>query len=332
MSLKDKVLVSFCSYNAPHFLEHLVDSIDKHDAGYPFDLLILDNTSDNKLQLKLLEKYSKKYRVETKPNYGRAQGGYNYAWTKNQDYKYYFFLHDDSAILRDNWLKLAVDRIEDESYEENLLLKLHVPVGKVGFQTYEWGDRQKYFRTGYPQIFKYMQPIADILEVDVPYFYQHVNDDKYLIKNELLQKMGRVWNIEHFKQMEIKDDPRWKEIHQWFIDNGMHNSTPFAPHDRYGPNYHTFQTVSEFLSDIAPMRYGYRTHCVLGDGYCQEESGWSNFRGNEYIAHYGDHVVFKRLSLLLNSPEEQVRAKFKDKTFLTICDNMIRKETTYVER
>ena len=337
-NIKNKVLVSFCSYNQPHFLEHLVDSIDRHDAGHPFDLLIYDNSSTDKEQLKLLEKYSKKYRVETRPNYGRAQGAYNDAWQNNKDYKLYFFLHDDSAIIRDNWLGVAAKRIEGIAVESVLQFNglpthlLNVPVGKVGYQAYEWGNKYQYFRTHYPQVFKYMDPIADILDVKIPEMYQHINDDKILYKNELLQKMGKIWNIEDFKKMELNNDERWHKIDKWFIDNNLENYDPFPPNERYGPKYHKFQTVSEFLNDIAPMRYGYRTHCVEGEGYCQEHEGWNNFRGNNYIVHYGDHVVFKRLSLLLNQPEQAVRNKFKDKIFLQICDNIIKKNSNAVKQ
>lgn len=326
--MKDKVLVSFASYNAPAFLEHLISSIERYDAGYPFDLLIVNNGSSDPLQLRLLEKYAKKYRVEDRENYGRAQGGYDFAWQNNKDYKYYFFLHDDSAILRSNWLKVAVDRVEDESYESCLPESCrHLPVGKAGFQSYQWGDKYKYLRTGGPQLFRYMDPIVKFLEIDIPEYYQHVNDDRYIIKNELLQKMGKVWNIECWKQLELAGDEGFKKVDEWFTVN-LPNRSPFHPNERYGWRYNAFQTMSEFLSDIAPMRYGYRTHNIIGDGYCQEELGWSKFWGLEYINHYGSHNLFKRMALVFKTKEEEVRKRFKDKVFLQICDNIVKKETS----
>ena len=334
--MKDKVLVSFSSYNAPQFLEHLVESIEQHDAGYDYDLLVLDNTSTDQQQKTILEKISKKHRVEVKDNLGRAQGSYDYAWRNNKDYKYYFFLHDDSAILRDNWLKVAVDRMEDTSLERYLsqckpetLSNSHV--GKVGFQAYEWGDKYRYLRTGYKQVFDYMDPIAEMIGIKIPEYYQHINDDRYLIKNELLQRMDKVWNIEHWKQMEECQNQIWISINEWFEKN-LQNKTNFYPEPRYGHRYHAFQTVSEFLSDIAPMSHGYRTHCVLGDGYCQEELGWSKFWGNEYIVHYGDHVFFKRMSIILNTLEGSVRTRLQQKNFLHYCDNIVKRETNYVQQ
>lgn len=324
--MKNKTLIAFSSYNAPWFLEHLVSSFERTDPGADCDLLIIDNSSIDAKQLALLDKFAKKYRVESKPNYGRAQHAYDYAWQNNKDYKYYFFMHDDSSFLRDGWLKLAVNRIEDESCEDVLPTSVrNLPVGKVGFQSYEWQNKRRYLRTGYSALFDYIEPVAKILNIEMPEYHQHISDDRYLIKNELLQKMGHVWNIETFKQMEIQGDPTWKDIDEWFVNGGLENYDPFSP-ERYTYLYHKFQTVTEFLSDIAPMRYGYRTHHIDGDGDCQEETGWSKFSGVQYIAHYGSHSLFKRLSLLLGAPEEDVRSKFKDKTFLQIADNFVKKE------
>lgn len=324
--MKDKVLVGFGTYNAPGFLQHLVESFERYNPGYDCELHIVDNNSDDTKQINLLEKYSKKHFVHTRENLGRAQGSYDFLWQNNKDFKYYFFMHDDSAIMTDNWLKLAIDRIEDTSFESVLPESTRLlPVGKVGFQSYEWGDKQKYFRTGHPQMFRYIDWIAPVLGVEIPDHYQHINDDRYLIKNELLQKMGKIWNIEHFKQLELENSDTFNEIDEWFTEH-LPNRTPFQPNDRYGWRYHAFQTVSEFLSDIAPMRYGYRTHNLVGDGYCQEELGWTKFWGLEHVNHYGSHNLFKRLSGLLAAPEEEIRKKFRDRTFLQICDNIVKKE------
>lgn len=327
--MKEKCLVSFCSYDAPWFLETLMDSLTRYDAGYSFDILILNHSSTNPLQLKLLEKYSKNHRVETRPNLGRAQGGYDYAWQNNKDYKYYFFLHDDSVILRDNWLKIAIERVNDLTIESQLqsLDYAQLPVGKVGFQGYEWQNKYQYLRTGYRTVFHYMDEVADILNVKIPSHYQHLNDDRLLYTNECLQQIGNIYNCQYFKDRE--NSKEFQLITQFFERRNLVNTTPFPP---YTYLYHAFQTVSEFLNDINAMRYGFRTHVVNGPGYCQEELAFNSFWGNEYVAHFGDHVVFKGLSRVFNIDEDSIRNKFKDKTFLKICSNAIRKETTYVER
>lgn len=328
--MKDKVLISFSTYNQPWFLQHAVETFERINPGYPCELLIWDNSNTDTKSLKLLEQYSKKYRVQTRPNIGRAQGAYNQTWQENKDYPYYFFMHDDVAFIRNGWLKLAVDRINDDTEESSLknrrLKEFGYPVvGKVGFQGYEWGTKYKYLRTGYNQIFHYMDPVAKILNIEIPDYCQHINDDKILYTNECLQKIGKIWNIEDWKQIEGTE--LWNKLDKWFIDNNLENFDTFPPTERYGQKYHKFQTISEWLNDIAPMQNGFRTHNVYGEGWCQEEEGWSKFHGQQHIVHWGDHVTFKRLSLFLRQPEEEIRKRFKDKTFLTICSNLIKKDT-----
>ncbi len=325
--MKDKVLISFSSYNSPWFLENLIFTYEQTEAGYDHDLLIIDHSSTDKAQLRLLEKYSKKYRVETRPNYGRAQGSYEYAWQNNKDYKYYFFMHDDSAFIKNNWLKLAVDRINDNFVEREEIEQFsHFPIGKVGFQCYEWQDKYKYLRTGHRTIFWYMDFLQSIYDIEIPSFYQHINDDRFLVKNDLLKLSNKIWNIEHFKQIE--DSDWFVQIEKEFDKRGIINKDPFPPDNRYGWRYHTFQTVSEFQNDIMPMRYGYRTHCVVGNGYCQEELGWNSFWGNEYVAHFGSHNVFKRLALLFNTSEENIRNSYKNIAALRKFTNLIKQETS----
>jgi hypothetical protein len=327
IELKEKVLIGFGSYNAPYFLEHLVESFSKCNPGYPCDLFIVDNDSTDGKQLNLLNKYSKQYNVFSRENLGRAQGAYNFLWQNNQNYKYYFFMHDDSGFIKDNWLKFAVDRIEDMSVEQEIegLGLENLPIGKVGFRGYEWQDKYKYLRTGFKTLFDYMDDVADILKVKIPEYYQHLGDDRVLYKNELLKKMNHISNIEDFRSMN--ESKVFKTIHNSFYSKQLLNLTPFAPNDIYGWKYHSFQTVTEFLNDIAPMRYGFRTHVVDGPGYCQEELGFNSFWGNDYISHYGDHVVFKRLAAVTNTSEEDVRAKFKNKLFLNIVDSIIKRES-----
>jgi len=331
--MKDKVLIVVPTCNTPHFLEHFVESFNRYDPGYDHELLILDQSSDNPRQLKTLDKISKKHRVEIRLNTGRAQGGYNYAWQNNKDYKYYFFIHDDSAFIRNDWLKLAVDRIEDQSYEsvwvnrmENAYDMPIKPIGRVGFQAYEWQNRYKYLRTGYRTLFYYLDELIDnILKIDnMPQYYQHINDDRILYKNELLQKAGKIWNLEDYRN--IQGTEFFNKVYKFFDDKGLVNKVPF-PNNNYPVEFHPFEIVIELLSDICPMRYGYRTHCVTGDGHCQEELGWNSFWGNNYIVHYGDHVVFKGLSRILKTNESEIKKSFKNKTFLQICDNIIKKET-----
>lgn len=344
MSLINKALVAISTFNSPVFLDHFLETFKKIDPGYECDLLIIDNSSTHPAQLRILEKASKINNciIKTKPNYGRAQAGYQFAWDNYKNYKYYFFLHDDSSFIRDGWLKIAIDRLHDKSLEnvlnEDIKTSIYLcgvapkpfqlKVGKVGFQAYKWGNKYHYFEENFnkrKQIFHYMDEVNEMLQINAPYYYQHINDDKILYSHECLSAIKRISNIEDWKQLEKTEV--WNNILNFFKKNNLYNNTPFAPIERYGANYNVFQALSEYINDITPMMNGFRTHCVLGDGYCQEDLGWSNFRGNEYIVHYGDHVVFKRLSLLTNIEEDEIRKRFSNKTFLTFCDKIIKDDS-----
>src|SRR3990167_8169085 len=105
--MKNKVLIAVSSRNSHVFLNHFVRTFEQHDPGFPCDLLIVDEGSTNLSQLRSLESLSKKYKIDIRDSTGRAQGTYEHV-RKNyrNQYKYYFLMHNDSSILRDNWLKL----------------------------------------------------------------------------------------------------------------------------------------------------------------------------------------------------------------------------------
>lgn len=326
----DKVLVAFSTYNAPSFLGHLISTIDRFDPGYDCDILVLDHCSTDDSQLRLLDKISSRYRVETRPNLGRAQGGYEYAWKNNPNYRYYFFLHDDSSIIRDNWLLAGIHRIEDTSLEPELQHPdladvAALPVGKVGYQAYRWGTNESYLENGRPCIFNYIRPLANQLHIPIPRYYQHIGDDRILLKNELLQAAGHIANLEDYRDENNRE--QLNLIDSFFSQKYPGNGWIQPRNTYFDADWDGVQTTCEFLNDIMAMRYGYRTHCLLGPGYSQEDIGWSSFWGSEYVNHFGAHSVFKRLSLLLKMPEEMVRFRYRERSFLALCDTLIRKET-----
>jgi hypothetical protein len=324
--LKDRVLIAFSTFNAPHFLNHLVSGIERYDPGYPFDLLIMDHSSTDSRQLRLLDRLAGRYRVETRPNLGRAQGGYQHAWQNNKGYKYYFFLHDDSSIIRNLYIKMGIDRLHDHRLEQELPEDIaRLPVGKVGYQAYRWGCHDMYVNSPYPCIFRYMGPVAKALGLQIPLYYQHINDDRLLFTNEMLAAAGKIWSLEDFRQIMGTDT--FSFINNFFRERFPGNGW-IQPKDIYnGADWEGFQTTCEFLNDMLPMLAGFRTHCLVGDGYVQEELGWSRFWGSEYVNHFGSHSVFKRLALLLKVPEEEIRARYRQPSFLALCDSIIRKET-----
>ena len=342
MKLKKKVLIGVSTRNTPHFLRHFIRSFEMYDPGYPCDLLIVDEGSDNPQQLKLLEKLSKKYMVNVRDSTGRAQGTYEYV-RKNyrNQYEYYFLMHNDSAILRSNWLSLIVKRINDESYVEPGLEDYpdiaKMPVGKAGFQGYQYGTLEYYLaplkfqNTTVRGPYYYGDILLKHMGLEIPPHgvYQLINDDRHLWKNELFSKIDVMWNVEEFRKH--KDTDMFKNINEFYNQNFTKIQYLEPKHIYNGNNWEGFQGVSEFMTSLAPARFGYRTHCMLGPGWLQEKVGWTEFWGLEYINHYGSHNFYKRMSLLHKVEEHIFRQTLKNEAALITYDKMVKKETNWVE-
>src|SRR3990167_1186136 len=340
--LKDRVLIGVSCRNTHVFLNHFVRTFENHDPGFPCDLLIVDEGSTNKDQLKLLETLSKKYKVDIRDSTGRAQGSYEHV-RKNyvNQYKYYFLMHNDSAILRDNWLNMAVRRINDDSYVEPCLEDYpdvaEWPVGKVGFQGYLYSTLTGSYleplkrnslkiQSAYP----YAGTLLDFMGLKHPKIYQLINDDRHLWTNDLFSKIDVMWNIEEFRKR--KDTEMFRKINDWYNNGTFTKIQHIQPVEIYnGCNWEGFQGVSELMTSLAPFRFGFRTHNIIGDGTLQEEVGWSRFWGNEIVLHFGSHNVYKRLAILFKTSEELVREKCKEKSFLEVCTRLVKEETNWVE-
>jgi len=340
MELKKKVLIGVSTRNTPHFLSHFIRTFEAHDPGYEFDLLLVDEGSDNPKQLKLLEKLSKKYMIDVRDSTGRAQGTYEHV-RKNyrNQYEYYFLLHNDSAILRNGWLDLAVKRINDNDYLEPGLEDYpetaKMPVGKMGFQGYMYGTLQHYLVPRLADGSKVRGPyyygdfLLEQMGLEVPAVYQLINDDRHLWTNDLFSKIDVMWNIEEFRKQ--KDTDMFRNIEE-FYNNNFTKIQYIQPKEIYhGNNWEGFQGVSEMMTSLAPARFGFRTHCIFGDGWLQEKIGWTEFWGLEYINHYGSHNFYKRMSLLHKLDEMEFRKKLNNEVMLTICDKMVKAETDWVE-
>lgn len=345
--LKDKVLIAVSTRNTNVFLDHFIRTFEKFDPGYPCDLLIVDEGSTNTSQLRLLERLSKKYMIRIRDNTGRAQGTYEYVRANFKDqYQYYFLMHNDSAILRSNWLKVAVDRMEDNFVELGLEDYPDIakrPVGKVGFQGYKHsalsaGKIPEYYlqpkkyrgmdiRGPYP----HSETIFQYTGIESPKVYQLINDDRHLWSNDLFSKIDVFWNIEEFRKR--KDTDMFQNINNFYNNSTFTKIQYIEPKEVYsGANWEGFQGVSEFMTSLAPYRFGFRTHCVLDEGTLQEEVGWSRFWGLEFLNHYGSHNFYKRMSLLHKIDEGEFRKKLNNEAMLTMCDKIVKAETDWVEK
>ena len=341
--LQKKVLIAVSSRNTHFFLDHFVKTFERHDPGYACDLLVVDEGSTNQKQLKLLEQLSKKYMVRVRESTGRAQGTYEYvrANFRNQ-YEYYFLLHNDSSILRNNWLRFAIKSMHDDRVEPGIEDELDIrklPVGKVGFQGYMHSTLTGYYleplkKNGLKIIsaYPYADKLLDFMGLEHPKIYQLINDDRHLWTNDLFSKIDVFWSIEEFRKR--RDTEMFKKINDFYNDpkNPFTKIQHIQPIEIYNDaNWEGFQGVSELMTTLAPYRFGFRTHCILDNGTLQEQVGWTRFWGCEIILHFGSHNFYKRMSLLHRIDEDEFRKKLNNEPILTACDKIVKAETNWVE-
>ncbi len=311
----DRCLVVVSTHNAPSFMDCFAHTFMQHDPGYPCDLLVWDcDNRPDEASFVLHNRVSSIGSVLRRPNVGRAQAGYQAAWKMYPKYKYYFFMHDDSAFIRDGWLADGIARMNDSSVENCLPEEIAaLPVGKVGYCSYEWGTLDRYFRTQYPAIFRFLRPLLEehpeLVGDPDKLVFQHIADDKVLYSNECLKAMKSIAHIERYRKSD--GTPSCPAINEWFAKHYPGRGF-IEPQERYnGACWEGYQTWCEFLNDIAPVRAGFRSHNLVGDGYSQEELAYNSFWGSEKVVHFGAHNVFKRIAQLVRDDEDSVRKHYK---------------------
>lgn len=97
------------------FIENKLDLIQftlaahKHyDPGVEYDLIIVDNSTDDIDSVQFLSEYCTKNGIQfiQRPNTGFSFGAYNHAWkTFGRKYDYYLFHEQDIVPSKDGWLK-----------------------------------------------------------------------------------------------------------------------------------------------------------------------------------------------------------------------------------
>lgn len=108
--MSNLVIISFYSERSVKPLLNLIKQIDEIKAGLPFDVAIVCNTEQLKPVNLSLKLDSKQIKFLVRENTGFNLGAWDYGWRKLPDYDYYLFLQDDCFIVRENWLKVFVDR------------------------------------------------------------------------------------------------------------------------------------------------------------------------------------------------------------------------------
>jgi glycosyltransferase involved in cell wall biosynthesis len=329
--MKDKVLIVLITRNNPILLQFFIESYEKRIAGYDNDIVILDGESTNLEQLKVLEKLSKKYKIQTVPN-NRVEANYNVAWEQNKDYKFYFFLHDDSYIIKDGWLKLFVDKM-NSGYCEDIIKGTEfekLPIGKVAQGTQPWRDYQSIL--GYPVQCIFLKYLLNIIRPgQIPSIFRYCDCDRVLISNECITATNGFRHIGDFWDIKEKNKILYDQLCQILNKYLPYPDEGSYPLDKYPPGecWRKFSLSGEFMSSIDPLIKGFRTVGVSDDGYLEQVDGFDVPKGHDVVLHLGSPNFREFVAKKLNSDREEVRKYFNNKVFVLKCLKMFK---DYLER
>lgn len=326
MPMKNKVLMVAVTRNHPVQLQNLIDSMNLHCSGYDYDFLIVDASSDNLTHLKILDKLSKKYNILSAPN-NRVEANYNFAWERNKDYEHYLFLHDDSCINKDNWLKIYIDRM-NSGYCEDIIKNTHLcglPIGKVCVGTQPW--RSYSSMLGYSVQCLFLKEVLDIIRPGkAPQIFKYGDGDRVLVNNECMNDTKGFRHIGEFKQLELSDKKTFDEISVVLDKYLQYYDVGCYPKDLYPPGlcWAKFSLTSEFLNSIDPLLSNWRTVGLCDDGYLEQIHGFDVPYSHNVIHHYGSPEFRQFLAKNFNTDMEEVRKCFENKVFLMKCDKLFK--------
>jgi hypothetical protein len=329
--MQDKVLVTVVTHNNHVLLEHFVRSLERHDAGYPYELQICDNSSEDKAHLNLLDKFAGKYKITTCEN-DRVEGSFLKSYTWNPGYKYYFFAHDDTFISSNGWLLKYIERLKSNHVEKQIenteFAKL--PVGRVGALHQPWRTWDNMMGMPIQCLF-----VRDFLHGQFPPHkvvqqFKYVDPERVLYTNECLEK-ARIWTVGEF--FDLKQNPNLKHIYDLACESlNRYCGYPdegIAPKSKYPPGecWNKITMLTEFMNSVGPLNHGFRSIGLEGDGFMEQIDGFDSPWGHKYIHHYGSANIKRFLGKYFGTSGEEIHKKIysKDKVFLVKCD-MILKE------
>jgi hypothetical protein len=325
MTLLDKVLVVMVTRDNPILLRHAFQSFSRYDPGNPCDFLIIDHESSKPEHLKVLSGLAAKHSVVHFPN-DRVEVSFNRAWQENKQYRYYFFLHDDSAAGRPGWLKAFVDRLNSGYVEEviqNTSLR-KLPIGKVGALTHPWRDYHSIL--GYAVQCVFLKEVLDTFSDETPVIFRYSDCDRVLITNECLRATDGIANMQDYRKMKEQEPAEFLKLcnildkYLLYYDLGVINHPYYPP----GEHWNRICLLTEFMNSIKPLQAGFRTVGLEGDGYLEQIHGYEEPWSHKFIHHYGAPNFRHAIAKLLNTDSEEIRKSFNGEIFLLKCDQLIR--------
>lgn len=323
--MKNKALIILITRNNSVLLSSLLRSLKATNAGFDYDLIIGDNSSDDKGHLKVLDRASKDYKIQVCEN-DRVEVGFDKISKENiEDYKYFFFIHDDTFFFKENWLKMFVDRANSGFFEPEIA-NTHLssyPIGRVAscHQPYRDFNSCK----GFPIQSMFLKECLSIYDKNDIWIYKYADQDRTLWTQECLKSSG-IWNVNKFKNM-IGNDLYLRLVEKLnftlpYPDEGI------APKNKYPPGecWNKFVLLSEFFNSVMPLANGYRTVGLHGSGFLEQIDGFDNPWSNEIVCHWGTPHLKKWLSKQFNTTPENIHKKLygNDSVFVLKCEKLIK--------
>jgi hypothetical protein len=322
--MKDKILVVCVTRDNPVLLQHMFQTFKRYDPGYDCDFLIVDNDSQTDQQKRALNFLSKDAGVVTAQN-NRVEASFDWAWRNNPEYKYYFFVHDDAAANKENWLKVFVDRM-DSGYAEEIIQHTHLaglPIGKVGAQTQFWRSYSSVL--GYSVQCLFLEQVIKAMGKEPPQIFKYSDCDRVLISSECLQATNGIRNLSEFKEMQKKAPELYESLTGVLNQYLRYPDEGIPPKDQYpaGECWNKFCLTAEMMNSIDPLIAGYRTVGLEGDGYLEEIHGYDEIWGNNYVHHYGSPNFRQHIARVFGTDKEEVKKHFNEKVFLLKMDRIV---------
>ena len=332
-TLTDKVLIVIVSRNNYILLQNLLESIEKHNSGYPYEIIVADNSSDDKNQLQYLTKISSKYNIQTFEN-DRVEITFSQVAKKNiNKYKYYLFLHDDSVVHKDFWLKKYIDRANSEYCESQIqdpnIRKL--PIGRVGAHHQFWRSYTEML--GMPLNAIFLKEYLESVYAQIPAIFKYVDPERVLYTNECLvmgsdPKSIAPESLGAFIQLKSTFPKGFDRVCGILSRNLPYPDNGISPKDKYPPGkcWNRLTMLSEFLNSVVPLIHGYRSVGLEGDGFVEQLDGFDSPWGQNFVAHFGSPNLKRFLGKVFGVSSEEIHKKIysKDRSFLIKCNKIIK--------
>ena len=110
---ESKITIAVLNYNGVELLESYLPMLEYSSSRYEFDILVIDNKSDD-LSVDFIKEWYPEIKIaELSKNYGFAEG-YNKG-LKNVDTEYVVIINSD-VLVSENWLDPIIDKMESEKH------------------------------------------------------------------------------------------------------------------------------------------------------------------------------------------------------------------------